>query len=362
MTLFKIFIPEDEFPKSFLPKVVNVKNEIFITKNILEADFILLPHWETLYEYSDEQYKDHGINPNNRKSIIETTTSLIERSKQHNKKLIVFFWSDSDESIPLENAIIFRTSINKSTQASNVISMPSWQSDLYEEISSNESLYQPKTEIPKVGFRGSSRPLSLNIEDLIRTGITQFNKMMASTPINKSLPYEWNVGQEIRRKAMLKLKENQRINSDFYVLTRGYLKRSDSESRRLNRQRFVESIFNNQYTLCVRGMGNYSYRLFETISAGRIPLFINTDCSLPLDFIIDWKKYMVWVEASDVNYIDEILLDFHSKHNSEEFINLQKKIRSLWDEYLKPTAYFNHMGKMLQKAMFNQSTNFNTVI
>ena len=60
---------------------------------------------------------------------------------------------------------------------------------------------------------------------------------------------------------------------------------------------------------------------------------------------------MVWVEASDIDNIDEKLLDFHSKHNSEEFIILQKEIRRLWDDYLNPTAFFKHMGKMLQKAL-----------
>jgi len=48
-----------------------------------------------------------------------------------------------------------------------------------------------------------------------------------------------------------------------------------------------------------------SYRLYEALCCGRIPVFIDTDCVLPYDFMIDWKKYFVWVDQSELPLIAE---------------------------------------------------------
>ena len=39
----------------------------------------------------------------------------------------------------------------------------------------------------------------------------------------------------------------------------------------------------NLYGLCVRGFGNFSFRLGETLMMGRIPILIDTECILPFD-------------------------------------------------------------------------------
>ena len=62
----------------------------------------------------------------------------------------------------------------------------------------------------------------------------------------------------------------------------------------------------------MRGGGNYSLRLYETLCLGRIPLFINTDCVLPFENNIDWKELCLWVDENDLDRIGEIVLDFHS--------------------------------------------------
>lgn len=60
----------------------------------------------------------------------------------------------------------------------------------------------------------------------------------------------------------------------------------------------------SDYVLCARG-GDFSYRLYETLSYGRIPVFVDTDCVLPYDSEIKWKDYCVWVDEKEVNRIGE---------------------------------------------------------
>ena len=91
------------------------------------------------------------------------------------------------------------------------------------------------------------------------------------------------------------------------------------------------------YTLCARGGGNFSYRLFEAMSAGRIPLYIDTGGLLPLPKIIPWKKLMVWVSPGQSPA--EVLKKFHAEHTSEELLALQKEIRKTWKELLSPCGF-----------------------
>ena len=83
--------------------------------------------------------------------------------------------------------------------------------------------------------------------------------------------------------------------------------------------------------------GNFSHRLYETFICGRIPIFVNTDCVLPFDGLthspgIDWKRYMVWCEESEVHAIGDIVADFHARLTPEAFLELQRDGRRLWEE------------------------------
>ncbi|RYE12198.1 MAG: exostosin, partial [Sphingobacteriaceae bacterium] len=91
------------------------------------------------------------------------------------------------------------------------------------------------------------------------------------------------------------------------------------------------------------GYGNNSIRFFEALCCGRIPVFVNTDCVLPYDFLIDWKKYCVWIEEDDISKIPEKVLEFHNKYTDEEFKALQVEIRTIWRTYFTPEGFFKNL-------------------
>jgi hypothetical protein len=92
--------------------------------------------------------------------------------------------------------------------------------------------------------------------------------------------------------------------------------------------------------LCVRGAGNFSVRFYETLAMGRVPVFINTDCIVPLSSSIEWKKYVVWIEEDEMNTMETKIVEFHNSLSSEKLQKLQKANRTIWEESLTLGGFF----------------------
>ena len=91
------------------------------------------------------------------------------------------------------------------------------------------------------------------------------------------------------------------ITRDFWG--RSVKKANVHSTRDELRAEFVDNIVQNIYTMCVRGAGNFSLRFFEVLSAGRIPLIIDTDLPLPMTDVIDYKKFCVFIDQSKISNI-----------------------------------------------------------
>lgn len=113
-------------------------------------------------------------------------------------------------------------------------------------------------------------------------------------------------------------------------------------SIRSMRREYVRSVFANPYSLCVRGAGNWSYRLFESLSAGRIPLLVDTDCALPLEDEVPWESHLCRVPIGKLASIGRILAEFHGNLGPQGLLEMQRRNRQLWLDRLEPGAFFEH--------------------
>ena len=107
----------------------------------------------------------------------------------------------------------------------------------------------------------------------------------------------------------------------------------------------LDNLLGSDYVLCARGEGNFSYQLYETLCSGRIPVFVNSNCVLPFQNQLDWKSFCVWVEAEDVTKVASKVAEFHAALTPEAFIELQKRCRNVWEEWLSPHGYFLPFSK-----------------
>ena len=117
------------------------------------------------------------------------------------------------------------------------------------------------------------------------------------------------------------------------------------------RKEFYKNIENTDYTLCIRGTGNFSARFYETLALGRIPIFINTDCMLPFNDVIDWKKHVIWIEQREISEIATKIRNFHNGLTQDSFISLQIKNRKLWEEYFSFPGFIKNLTSHLIKRI-----------
>lgn len=128
------------------------------------------------------------------------------------------------------------------------------------------------------------------------------------------------------------------------------------EARRRMRREYVGSVFRNPYALCVRGAGNWSYRLFETLAAGRIPLLVDTDCALPLEDVIPWDDHLCRIPARRLAEAPRMLVDFHRRLGPDGLEALQRRNRDMWQQLLEPSAFFARALRNAAAAKVSRTT------
>jgi hypothetical protein len=117
-----------------------------------------------------------------------------------------------------------------------------------------------------------------------------------------------------------------------------------------SRRQFFSNISNNLYGLCLRGGGNFSFRLGEVLMMGRIPVLIDTDCILPFRDRIPYETNTVYVtrqKSDGFRDIDSVIRDYHESHSEADLLRIQRENRWLWEEYFTVTGAFRNIEATL---------------
>jgi hypothetical protein len=278
-------------------------------------------------------------------AAVERAEQFIEMARQAHKPTVIFFWSDSAVKVPYDNIVVFRTSLYRSRQRCNEFAMPAWSEDFVAKHLSCQLQVRSKGSKAVVGFCGQApssdpRLTRYSLKWAIGTGVKKFLTILG---LRKN--------EFIRLKALRALAACPLIETNFEIRKQffGNMHLSDGsvdvKKMQLFRREYVQNSLESDYVLCVRGGGNFSYRLYETLSCGRIPVFVDTDCVLPYDSEIKWKDYCVWVDEKDVHLVGEKIAEFHESLSIQQFEELQRKCRKLWETYLCPEGFFSNFYK-----------------
>jgi hypothetical protein len=315
---------------------VETGSSLFTMTELADADLAILPMpWEDVLHDDRAQ---------------RLAASFIQQARAAAKPVAVFFTHDSAAPVELEDAFILRTSLYRSRKRPSEFAIPSWTEDLLAEYTGPDSQPRSKQSTPVVGFCGYGGPLGpQGLRGRLRRPLTYWSKR-----IRQSIGHALGVRApfEARTRALGALSRSQSVATNFVFRDR-YLgpqavrqATSDGEIAHQIRDEFVTNLMASDYVLCARGGGNYSRRLYETLACGRIPIFINTDCVLPYDFEIDWKKFCVWVEPENIEDIGDIVADFHRSLSPEGFLALQQQCRSVWKNRLSPEGFFSNFERL----------------
>ena len=262
--------------------------------------------------------------------------------------LVVFYLNDTTDAVDLDDSRVFRTSVNRSTRQSNEVVIPAWSEDFVEHYCDGQVQLRTKSSHPVIGYCGyqalvKPRSQLTNHLRLQLGAIPKLAQIASTVGINLvKHPLPWLYGSRLRSQALFILSRDSGVKCNFLIRDRLH----HSEKLTLSqRQQFVENMLNSDYVLCARGGGNFSYRFYETLSCGRIPVLINTDCELPFEQWIDWKRYCVWVEEEDLPHLGTRIREFHDRLTPEQFQTLQLECRQLWLEWLSPQGFLTNFHR-----------------
>lgn len=262
-----------------------INNDFIYVNNIEECDYVVLP------------YKWRGID--------EITKIIVDDCKINSKKLLVFYNDDNDRPIPIDNNLgyVFRTSFNKFNKNINEYSLPPFFDDDF-----NNEYILPENITLNIGFCGFDHYHRKNALDIIDN--------------------------------------NKNINTDFIIRKSFWAKEIDEK---IAITEFNNNIKNNLFGFTSRGAGNFSYRFYQILSMGRIPVLLNTDSVLPFYDKINYQKHSVIIDIDNINNISDYIINFYNNKTKEELYQLQIDNRELYVKYLSPNGFLNNIKNILNE-------------
>lgn len=292
---------------------------------------------EPLIELVDSPEKaDIILLPHNYPSVARKSAYIrrqIALAKQYNKQLVVFWHGDSDQAFPSAEAIVFRTSQYRGCKRPNEIMMPAYADDL---LHGELALRTRHAGKPIVGFCGWAHYKNLKN----RIGTLLKNSYIRVSGIGRVRRRNRIKGITYRMKAIKHLLRSRCIEPNIIVRSSysGHSSTIKTDPVK-TRQEYIDNLLNSDYALVIKGDGNYSYRFYEALSLGRIPVVLDTGCILPLEDTINYRDFVLRVSVSSLYRIDEIVAVHYAALSSEEFMAMQKKAREAFEKYLRIDAF-----------------------
>ncbi len=287
-----------------------------------EADFFAVP-----YEYFDvaDRYPAYLLR-------------VYEKARMAGKKVLLFDYTDYVDRIPEfpAHAVLFRVSVYRHHKQPNELLMPYFVEDLGTRYAIGPKEWKGE---PSIGYCGQSDfgTSWRHIRARVKWGLSFLLLLLRFDA--KPLVHQRGIFWRKRALAIIKRSE---LKSDitvrrFYALHQ----KSGSFNAEEVRATYVENLRANDFSLCVRGDANASQRFYETLSASRIPLFVDTDCVLPLEEIIDYDKVMLRVSWRDLVVFPQKVREFVTKASASDARRIEQDARAVYDEYLRLDRFFS---------------------
>lgn len=331
-----IYIPKIDF-ETINRKSLFVLTRPFFGMNEWENNSSEKLKWKISEEYvyvSKIEQADIYFVPKPINSYTKSELNKInEECKAYKIKAYGYISGDFGPNLGNYNHIIFfRMGGFKSQLGNNNKGFPFSLSDHFERIYQKTAIdVRQKQELPVVGFCGhASDDFIKRIKEDLKF-VKENLKRFFQNPFRDD--YETLFPSAYYRIELLKLFEkSQKITTNFIYRKHYRGGAITKEQREQTTLEYYDNIKDSDYVLCVRGAGNFSVRFYETLMMGRIPIFVDTDCLLPFEDKINWRKHVVWIEWKERNLIANIVADFHNKLTEKQFEDLQRSNRKLWKE------------------------------
>ena len=94
-----------------------------------------------------------------------------------------------------------------------------------------------------------------------------------------------------------------------------------TEFTELESNNFKSIISTSYFSICPRGYGPTSFRLYESLALGSIPIYVSDEFILPFNEIIDWNNMAVLIKPNEVKKIPKIIKSILDTEKYNEMLN-----------------------------------------
>lgn len=115
---------------------------------------------------------------------------------------------------------------------------------------------------------------------------------------------------------------------------------SVSDSRFYN---FLDITSKSKFTLCPRGYGNTSFRMYEAMQLGSVPVYISDDFCLPWQDEIDWNQFAIIVPAEDIGSLYDRLKSL----DESQYIKMRNNLKWYYDKYFSIESVCSNIIKRI---------------
>lgn len=128
-----------------------------------------------------------------------------------------------------------------------------------------------------------------------------------------------------RRDTLFHLQRDKNLNTNFIWRLFDNGRDVDQDTAK---KEFTENMKSNAFNVCMSGAGNFSIRFYQTLSCGRVPVLVDTDCAFPFDDVLDYSEFCIIAENNE-DLSNQIL----RKWNDGSYLDMQNRAYEVYQDY-----------------------------
>jgi hypothetical protein len=302
----------------------SVVDQYLLVDDISQADWAVLPFAWNYYHKSN---------------LTPQALEFIVRARGAGKPVLTWVTGDFGARVPVSDVWVFGAAGYRSRAGEKRFGSPVFIRDPLIELGMGKKIVvRNKGARPRIGFCGYASISSVkSIGFAMRTLIRNITSALHLSSDEPQEPYPAVL---LRQQVLESLEHSPLVEAAFIRRAQYKAGVSNQEQERSTKREFFNNIRDTDYTVCVRGGGNFSVRLYETLAMGRIPILIDTDCLLPYANDPRWRECCVYVERGEISNVAEKVSDFHARLSEDDFLEIQHRARRFWEECLSFNGFF----------------------
>lgn len=110
---------------------------------------------------------------------------------------------------------------------------------------------------------------------------------------------------------------------------------------------FIDITTRSIFCLCPRGYGKSSFRMYESLQLGAIPVYIHDDGDPWSPFMdeLDWSEFSVLIPASQISSIDSRLKSIVAQEGKVD--SMKRKGKEVWESHFTLPGFYNQIIKRI---------------